>query len=329
MLDSKALILMYHSVGDLSADPWSLCVTPQHFSEQLEILRKHTRPARLQQLAAALDDGNIAPRTAVVTFDDGYANNLHNAKPLLERYGIAATVFIATGYLGQEREFWWDELESLLLQPGTLPQLFRLTLNGNTHQWELGDEAHYDDELHRSYRFWKAWQDPPSSRHALYASLWQLLNPLPEGERQSVLNELRAWAGTVSEARSSHRPLSFEEANLLTKGELIEAGSHTVTHSALSGLPPDCQRDEIRRSKAVLEELLGRSVTSFAFPYGRACDYTPETVNLVREAGFTCACVAFEGVIDLNTDRFQLPRVPVLDWDGEEFERHLARWFES
>jgi peptidoglycan/xylan/chitin deacetylase (PgdA/CDA1 family) len=52
-----------------------------------------------------------------VTFDDGYADNLYNAKPLLERYGIPATVFLITGYIEDKRQLWWEELVRLLLQP--------------------------------------------------------------------------------------------------------------------------------------------------------------------------------------------------------------------
>jgi peptidoglycan/xylan/chitin deacetylase (PgdA/CDA1 family) len=79
----------------------------------------------------------------VITFDDGYADNLHNAKPLLERYDIPATVFVTTGHIGHEREFWGDELDRLLLQPSTLPELLGLSINGSPYQWELGEVAHY------------------------------------------------------------------------------------------------------------------------------------------------------------------------------------------
>ncbi len=78
-----------------------------------------------------------------VTFDDGYANNLHAAKPLLERFTVPATVFVAVGALEDPREFWWDELDGLLLQPGTLPDALQLHVNGRCLAWKLGDAAHY------------------------------------------------------------------------------------------------------------------------------------------------------------------------------------------
>ena len=86
------------------------------------------------------------------------------------------------------------------------------------------------------------------------------------------------------------------------------------------------QRDEIQRSKNRLEEILDRPVTSFAYPYGTQKDYTTETVALVREAGFVCACSAVEGIVGSSTDRFQFPRVFVQDWEGEEFAKRLSNW---
>ena len=159
---SRAIILLYHRVADLlSPDPFLLGVTPQHFLEHLEILRKHGELMQLQQLTRALRNGDLPRRAVAITFDDGYANNLYHARPLLERFDAHATVFVTSGYVGEQREFWWDELERLLLQPGTLPKTLRLTVNGSPYQWQLGDSAHYDEEKYRRYCSWDIRQDDP------------------------------------------------------------------------------------------------------------------------------------------------------------------------
>jgi peptidoglycan/xylan/chitin deacetylase (PgdA/CDA1 family) len=263
----------------------------------------------------------------VVTFDDGYADNLRHAKPLLERYDVPATVFLATGYVGRQREFWWDELDRVLLQPGVLPEALNLSCNGRSYGWELGEAAHFSEAAYRLHRSWKAWEDPPTARHALYCSLWEMLLPLPEGERRQTLDDLRAWAGAQPGCRPTHEILSVEEALALAQGELIEVGAHTVTHSALSGLPADAQREEIEGSRDWLENVLDRRATSFAYPFGRRCDYTAETVGIVREAGFSCACSNFSGTVGRSTATFELPRVQVHDMDGEAFARWLSGWF--
>lgn len=319
------LILHYHRVVELPSDPHLLCVTPQHFAEHLEILQKHGRPMPLQHLVQALRDGNLPHRAVAVTFDDGYADNLYNAKPLLERYDIPATVFVTTGYMGHEREFWWDELERVLLQPGTLPETLHLSVNGSFYHWELGEVAHYSEDDYWRYRCWNVEQrDDTSPRQRLFRSLYQLLHPLAEGEQQKVLDKLRVWAGVQSLCRPTHRTLTLNEVFHLAEGKLVEVGAHTVTHPVLSLLPAATQRDEIRWSKARLEEILEHPVTSFAYPYGLL---TAETVTVVRESGFACACSSFADVVWRGTDRFQLPRVLVRDWDGETFASRLREWF--
>jgi peptidoglycan/xylan/chitin deacetylase (PgdA/CDA1 family) len=269
---------------------------------------------RLQRLSQLLlNENNLPDRSVVVTFDDGYVDNLHNAKPVLERYNVPATFFLASGLIGQEQEFWWDELDRLLLQPGVLPASLTLSVDGGTYRWDLGEEIHYSGEA-------------PISRHSLYYSLWELLRPMTEGQREGVLRELQKWADAEPAGRSSHLPVSLEEAVALAQGGLVEVGAHTVNHPALKMLPPALQRDEIVGSKAQLEELLDRPVTSFSYPYG---SLSAKIVGIVREAGFACACTTRSRLVKRPVDPFKLPRKHMQNWDGDEFAKQLSRWFDG
>jgi peptidoglycan/xylan/chitin deacetylase (PgdA/CDA1 family) len=321
------LILLYHRVADLQSDPQLLSVTQAHFAEHLHILRQHARPMELREMVRALRENNLPRRAVAVTFDDGYADNLHNAKPLLERFDVPATVYVSSGYVDTSREFVHDTLEGLFLQPGKLPQQLALTIRGCTHQWDLGEEAYYSEEGYQRNRAWHVQKgENPTPRHHVYRSLCQLVYSLPDGERRSVLDALIIWAGTQSVCRPTYRVLGSDEIRILAKGGLIEVGSHTVAHPVLSALPSVEQRDEVKRSKICLEEILSRPVTSFAYPYGTRSDYTAETVAIVREVGYDHACSNFEGLVRLGTDPWQLPRFLVRDWDGEKFACLLREW---
>ena len=322
-----ALILMYHRVAEADSDPWSLCVTPKHFAEHLEVLREYGNLLHLQELRKRLDNRQPVHRSIVVTFDDGYADNFYNAKPLLEKYDIPATVFVTTGGIDQKHEFWWDELDRLLLQPGTLPDLLQLNINGRTYQWELGEATHYSETDFQRDRHWRMDTEPGEdpTRHTLYRSLYQLLQFLSVYERSKQLEELVIWANAEPVGRSTHRSLSNEEMFALESGGLIEIGAHTVTHPFLSQLPIASQRDEIQQSKDYLEKILGHPVTSFSYPNG---SYTSDTIPLVQEAGFNCASCSVADRVQQNSNRFLLPRVVVEDWDGETFARWLSRYFQ-
>lgn len=325
---SKGLILMYHRINEVSLDPWGLCVSRPHFAEHLEVLRKHVRVVPLQQVATQIQGKTQSGAWAALTFDDGYADNLHNAKPLLEHYEVPATVFLATGYIGAEREFWWDDLEKVFLLPEILPDILRLHIDDQKHEWNLGSSAHYSQDSYRQWQNWRGWDEAPSRRHSLYHEVRQLLQPLHDDMRRGVLDELLTWAHIHEEARSTHRVLSSQEAVALSQGGLIEVGAHTVTHPRLSEIPLSRQQEEIYASKAYLEELLGHPVTSFAYPFGSQADFTADTRDLVRSAGFFCACSTVASVVGDDTDLLQLPRVAVQDWDGDEFARQLVKWYE-
>jgi peptidoglycan/xylan/chitin deacetylase (PgdA/CDA1 family) len=322
------LILLYHRVAVLPTDPQLLTVAPEHFAEHLEILSSHAYPIPLRQLVNGLKEGNIPNRGVVVTFDDGYVDNLECAKPILERYGIPATVFVSAGEAGKDRPYWWDELEALLLRSGKLPETLQLKVNGDIMAWELGETAVYHEQDYWKNRGWNIIEkNDPSPRHSIYRSLCQLLRTLPSEEQQKILEDLSTWAGDQPLDCDDYLRLAPSEIKSLAKGGLVEIGAHTVTHPVLSLLSYADQKTEIQQNKQMLENILGYPVTSFAYPYGTKTDYTIETIAMVRKAGFTCACSNFPEVIWNGADPFQLPRIIVRDWDGDTFARNLKSWW--
>lgn len=321
----KALILMYHRIGEVGADPFSLSVAPQHFAQQMEVIRSQARVLSLQELTECVSAGRIPDGSVTVTFDDGYADNLHCAKPLLDRHGIPATVFVTTGNLGMQREFWWDALERILLNPGSLPDRLELSIQSSRHRWEFGEEARYTNEAFRRHRDWRANEEPPTKRHSCYLQVWRLLQPLLDSERQRILGELTAWSGCQA-IRPTHRALEPEEVAALAGGGLIEIGAHSVTHPVLSDLTAAAQRQEIRQSKRRLEEILGSPVTSFAYPYGAL---SPETAAIAGAEGLERACSTVPRIVSRAADCLRLPRVQVCDWDADQFSVRLAGWFEG
>jgi peptidoglycan/xylan/chitin deacetylase (PgdA/CDA1 family) len=269
-------------------------VSPERFAEHLELLRKFGQPRPLTQTAYALRHNELFERTLVLTFDDGYVDNLNNAAPLFERYDAPATIFLASGYIGSAREFWWDELERMLLGPVRLPGELRVTASGRLCIWSLGEACEYTDDERRSDRAWGLdKRGALSKRGEFYRAVHRVLQPLDD------------------------------EAVALKNSDLIELGAHTVTHRVLSGLPEEAQRQEIRQSKADLERLLGTPVLNFAYPYGQ---YSERTAALVREEGFVSACSTQAGVLTEDSDLFALPRVKIGDWDAKRFEATLAQW---
>jgi peptidoglycan/xylan/chitin deacetylase (PgdA/CDA1 family) len=92
---------MYHRVAQEEVDPWSLCVTPDHFAQQMSVVERNTHPLRLGELVSGDRNDGASTPTVVVTFDDGYVDNLRDAKPILERYDVPATVFVERLLLGQ------------------------------------------------------------------------------------------------------------------------------------------------------------------------------------------------------------------------------------
>ena len=314
---------MYHRIHETALDPWALSVTPDHFADHLAVLRRSFHPISLQTLAQSLRGGTkLNPKSVVITFDDGYADNLHHAKPILERFDCPATIFLVTGVIGSAVEFWWDELASLLLQPHPLPERLSLSIQGETHTWHFGKAAEYSQADYLQSIHWRVGQPAPSYRHDLYRQLWQLIHPLSIDAQNEVMKALRAWAGNDN-YQPAHSILDQKECLALARAEQIEIGAHTIHHPSLASLPSDLQCSEISGSKRDLESLLNQPILSFSYPFGKRQDYTQETIALVQEDGFSVACTNEKGLVHSGTDPFQLPRTHIRDCSGPELEHFL------
>lgn len=325
---SKAVILMYHRVTEQSIDPWALNVSLENFREQMEVLKRCARVVALEEMGRSHEVGRIQDQAVAVTFDDGYANNLYQAKPILEQYEIPATVFVTSGYIGSQREFWWDELDYLLLRPGSLPASFSLTLKeGAAFKWVLNGAREYSEKEYRQDFGRGFWEAPPNnSRMAFYGSIWQVLQPLAEEERTIALDLIKSWSDVNPVARATHRPMDSAEIIELVTDGLVNVGAHTVNHPHLPAHSIEFQDQQIRTSKSVIETVIGRPLKTFAYPFGA---YQNETAHLVSNAGFDCACSTTEEPVWSGSGRYCLPRFEVQDWSGEEFAKRLFKWFRS
>lgn len=319
-------MLLYHRVGHYRPDPQLLSVTPENFGEHVELIAGEYVPVPLEEVVDRGREGGVATRALAVTFDDGYVDNLHSAKPLLERSGVPATVFVTTGYVREGRAFWWDELDRLLLRPGSLPPTLTLHVAGETLSWKLGEDSHYTSARFAERSGWNVLdRRDPGPRQRLYRELCSRLRALDDADREATLADLRSVASVEDTPETSvPRPLNLDELQRLADGELIGIGAHTITHPVLGRLPTKDQRAEVEGSKQALEEMLAQPVSSFAYPYGTQADFDETTVTLVRGAGFRHAWVSTPGRLDSGADPLRLPRFLVRDWSGDELARRLG-----
>lgn len=291
------LILIYHRVALLEQDPQLLAVSPGNFEAQIAFLSRHYHLIPLNRMVEALEAGQTPENSVAITFDDGYEDNFKFALPILEKYKAPATLFVTSGKIGSNLEFWWDELERTVLEKEGSGSL-SFAINGKSFSFNANS---------------------PGGRRALYNSLHPLIKHLGYAERESLIARIIQWTASGETGRETHRPLTAEQIRSMAASPCIEIGSHTVHHSRLSSETETDQWNEISQSRSILESLIEKPVTSFSYPFGGSRDFGPGTVAMVKRAGYRCGIANFPGPVLSGSDRFQLPRFLIRNWDINEF----------
>lgn len=261
----------------------------KRFAEILSWIRSSFNVVPLGQAIKNLDGNALPPRAVAITFDDGYADNYLVAMPILKRFGMPATFFVASDFLDGGR-MWNDTIiESVRAYAGT----------------EL-DLSHIGLERHQT--------GDALSRRKVIDELIPQIKYLPAAERSQIVG---AIADACRAALPDDLMMSSDQLRAL-HAEGAEIGGHTRSHPILARLGDDEAKSEILEGKLALEGIIGQSITLFAYPNGKpGRDYANRHAAMVRDAGYLAAVSTAAGMVRRQTDRFQLPRFT--PWDRTAF----------
>lgn len=228
----------YHRVlDDDEPNPLGLGVTKRRFSEQVAFFQRQFHVCTVRDALRLLESGERLDRPLLsITFDDGYLDNVELALPLLEQHGCAATFFLCTGPLLDDRPFWWDLVIAMAANP-------------ETEVWQA-----------LSTRF-------DADRVAKQKALEHILDRLWQLEYQEIVSLLNL--GERNERFETRCPARMrpDQARLLIERGM-EVGAHTHNHQNLTKESEATIRDELVRSRTLLEEWTGETIDGFAAPHG-------------------------------------------------------------
>ena len=277
---AKLLVFIFHRV--VAAHDALLPAEPDadEFDWMMRFISRNFSVLSFCEAAERLRRGDLPASAACVTFDDGYRDNFTVALPILKRYGIVATFFIATGYVGSGRMWNDDIIEAIRVQ------------RGEYVDWsEFGLDSHRLDSI--------------ADRLLAIDSVLAKLKYFPHQERADVACAIASRSGVEEGCRGM---MNRDEIRRM-RAAGMELGGHTHTHPILSDLSAGDAQAEIARGKEELEAILGETVTSFAYPNGNSRrDLGPRDAELVRQSGFRAAVTTDRGVARANTNPFLVPR---------------------
>ncbi len=270
-------ILVYHKVSP-DPHPYFAPTPPDVFEWQMRFLREHYCPMDLEELVERMRLGDIPQRAVAVTFDDGYRDNYEYAFPVLEKYGLPATIFLATGAIDNRMVLWHDRVFDAFR--------FATVRRARLRSWD-GRELSVT---------------VPALREVLRRAKY-----LPEGEKLSFVEEIEEALQPAPPGPSAPRMLSWDLVREMHAAG-VRFGSHTVRHAILTTLDTEQLRRELHDSRRAIKEELRAPARLFAYPNGQEGDFDDASVTAVKLAGYAGAATSAGTINTLRQDPFLLNR---------------------
>lgn len=287
---ARLMIFTYHRVPHrkdllLPNEPSS-----EEFERHVAMVRKYFNPIRLTDVPELLTRDALPDRAVCVTLDDGYENNLTVAGPVLKKYGVPATVFVAVEPVVSG--IMWNDL---VIE----------TIREAEHQLDLSVENLGVHNLADT-----------KAKLLLVDELLGRLKYLEPAQRWSLSSGMYERTSGKNFPRLMLRPEQLHELHQYG----IEVGAHTMTHPILSKLSDIDAEEEIGASRSWLNDLLQRDTESFAYPNGRpGIDYSAKHVDMVASSGFKVAVSTVWGCATRVSSLFELPRFTPWEYQDSAF----------
>jgi peptidoglycan/xylan/chitin deacetylase (PgdA/CDA1 family) len=297
-LRGRALVLTYHRVlpPEASAESFStdaIVVSPETFRRQMRLLQRLFTPLSADEFARALTAGQLPPNACVVTFDDGWYDNLDYALPILRETSVPAVLFVATDYIGTDKCFWQERLSRGLSAARRIPErsgpLFA----------DIGASHVLDAML-----------TPAQAKLAIRAII-DRYKVQPQSEIDALVGKVEALlrdAGVTGDRQHPDRFLTWDQVKALDESGLVAIGSHCCTHTPLTKLDALAVHAELRRSREVIRERVGVDPSDLAYPNG---DHDAQIARAVQENGYRCAYTTNRGLVEPASDAFRLRRINI------------------
>lgn len=286
-LQFPVVVIYYHRFvknydGILDVHP-SVSHLATEFIKEIGFLKRYFCITSIDEVTETLSKGEHFSRPAVVlTADDGYKDNYDLAFPILKKNNIPLTIFLNTGVIGTDRVNWYDRLANVI--------------SGTSQKCVRSPAADDHEELPLSTLAFK--------RNA-YLKIVRHLKYLSRKEREDYLDDIERQLGAVAHARMM---LNWEEVDLMKKSDMV-FGAHTHNHQILTTLTIEDAKNEIKASKDIIEQQIKQPVNHFAYPNGRAEDFSQEHKEYCRFIGFKSVSSTITGSNHTSDDVWCLKRV--------------------
>jgi peptidoglycan/xylan/chitin deacetylase (PgdA/CDA1 family) len=272
---AQLLVLNYHRIGDRTAtrfDPGVFSTDSEGLDEQLRVLRQRYTIVTPDESLDVIE-GRYRPREPLVllTFDDGYRDNLEQAFPVLRAHGASAVFFVVTSYTNDNQLPWWDKVAALAR---------RCAANGATMRLP---GAATDVVLDNA--------DIPGT----IRSVLKAYKRMPISLQAPFIDELERGAGDDVVALTDRLILDWDDVRTLKAGGM-SIGVHSHSHRILSQLPPEEQLRELKVSKAIVEQESGSTASFLAYPDGSHGTFDASAKEAAAAAGFRVGFSFYGGI---------------------------------
>jgi peptidoglycan/xylan/chitin deacetylase (PgdA/CDA1 family) len=256
------------------------------FRDLCQKLRAAGTPVGADDAVAMIrGEQELPDRAFLLSFDDGFLNNLTVAAPIMAELGIPGVFYVTSGFVEGNTASWIDLIEDAVDRTGRTA----LRLPWAEDEWPIAT---------------------PEQKIALLDEVRAVVKSSDDLDPYEVADQIRGelGAGAFEPHPELDQKMTWGDVRTLASGEGFTVGGHSHTHRIMSHLSPDDLRDEVDTSITLLARALGEPVRHYSYPEGLAHCYSDEVIEVLRERGIVCAPTAEPGVNRVGDDLFRLRR---------------------